>query len=58
MDLSQIRKNISENKYELRRQFLEDLTQILANSITYNGKAHRITEAAQKVLDIATQVKP
>ncbi|KAL3087271.1 hypothetical protein niasHT_020534 [Heterodera trifolii] len=55
MDLQQIRKNVSENKYELRRQFLEDLTQILANSITYNGAAHPITEAAQRMLQHATK---
>uniref|UniRef100_A0A914H2H9 Bromo domain-containing protein n=1 Tax=Globodera rostochiensis TaxID=31243 RepID=A0A914H2H9_GLORO len=55
MDLQQIRKNVSENKYELRRQFLEDLTQILANSITYNGPGHPITEAARRMLEHATK---
>ncbi|KAI1718220.1 bromodomain-containing protein [Ditylenchus destructor] len=54
MDLQQIRKNISDNKYELRRQFLEDLTLILMNSVTYNGPNHIITHAARHVLDIAT----
>lgn len=49
MDLQQIRKNISDNKYELRRQFLEDLTQIWVNSHTYNGAEHMITKSAKEV---------
>lgn len=49
MDLQQIRQNISSNHYELRKQFLGDLTQILANSHTYNGPDHIITKAAKEV---------
>lgn len=49
MDLQQIKKKISENKYELRKEFLADIKQMLDNSRLYNGDNHVITEAARKV---------
>lgn len=49
MDLQQIKKKISENKYELRRQFLYDIKLIMDNSILYNGGGHPITIAAKNV---------
>lgn len=49
MDLQQIRKNISANLYELRRQFLADIKQMLDNSRLYNGDNHIITKAARQV---------
>ncbi|CAK5089441.1 unnamed protein product [Meloidogyne enterolobii] len=55
MDLQQIRKNVANNKYELRQQFLSDLTQIIINSSTYNGPTHPITEAARKMVQYATK---
>uniref|UniRef100_A0A915DZF5 Bromo domain-containing protein n=1 Tax=Ditylenchus dipsaci TaxID=166011 RepID=A0A915DZF5_9BILA len=54
MDLQQVRKNIGDNKYELRRQFLEDLSLMLMNSHTYNGPASIITIAAKDILDLAS----
>ncbi|KAF7637197.1 Bromo domain-containing protein [Meloidogyne graminicola] len=55
MDLQQIRKNVANNKYELRQQFLSDLTQIIINSSTYNGPNHPITEAARKMVQYSTK---
>jgi transcription initiation factor TFIID subunit 1 len=55
MDLQQVRKNIAENRYDLRRQLIEDLMQILNNSRAYNGATHEITQAAQKIFDLATR---
>lgn len=49
MDLQQIKKKISENKYELRRQFLYDIKLIMDNSILYNGGGHPITITAKNV---------
>jgi transcription initiation factor TFIID subunit 1 len=49
MDLQQVRTRITENKYELRSQFLSDLGLILNNSTLYNGKIHPITNAATQV---------
>lgn len=57
MHLQQIRKNIFDNKYELRRQFLEDLTQIYVNSYTYNGAEHLITKSAKEVFIITQNFK-
>uniref|UniRef100_A0A1I8BD87 Bromo domain-containing protein n=1 Tax=Meloidogyne hapla TaxID=6305 RepID=A0A1I8BD87_MELHA len=68
MDLQLIRKNVGNNQYELRQQFLSgkrtvflklilflDLTQIIINSSTYNGPNHPITEAARKMVQYATK---
>jgi transcription initiation factor TFIID subunit 1 len=55
MDLQQIRKNITENKYELRHQFLADLKQMLDNSRLYNGDNHVITLAARKIFEMASR---
>ena len=49
MDLQQIRNKITENKYELRSQFMSDLALILNNSKKYNGVFNPITEAAKLV---------
>lgn len=49
MDLKKIRQNIISNGYVLRRQFLEDLTLMLKNSMTYNQANHPITIAARNV---------
>lgn len=49
MDLQQIKKKIDACKYELRREFLADIKQILDNSRIYNGDNHVITETARKV---------
>lgn len=53
-----IKKKISENKYELRRQFLADIKQMLDNSRVYNGDNHVITETARKVLFAVSGIKP
>ncbi|VBB26358.1 unnamed protein product [Acanthocheilonema viteae] len=53
MDLQQIKKKISENKYELRRQFLYDIKLIMDNSILYNGGGHPITITAKNVRHVA-----
>lgn len=50
MDLQQIRSRITENKYELRSQFVSDLGLIFKNSELYNGPLHPITMAAKKVI--------
>uniref|UniRef100_A0A914R5H1 Bromo domain-containing protein n=1 Tax=Parascaris equorum TaxID=6256 RepID=A0A914R5H1_PAREQ len=57
MDMQTIKKKISENKYELRRQFLADIKQMLDNSRVYNGDNHVITETARKVLFVNSGVK-
>lgn len=49
MDLQTIRTNITTNQYELRRQFLADIKQMLDNSRLYNGDTHPITGAARGV---------
>uniref|UniRef100_A0A0N5AW64 DUF3591 domain-containing protein n=1 Tax=Syphacia muris TaxID=451379 RepID=A0A0N5AW64_9BILA len=54
MDLQQIKKKISENKYELRKEFLADIKQMLDNSRLYNGDNHVITEAARKVFEVVS----
>ncbi|KHN84351.1 Transcription initiation factor TFIID subunit 1 [Toxocara canis] len=54
MDMQAIKKKISENKYELRRQFLADIKQMLDNSRVYNGDNHVITETARKVFEVAS----
>uniref|UniRef100_A0A9J2P0D5 Bromo domain-containing protein n=1 Tax=Ascaris lumbricoides TaxID=6252 RepID=A0A9J2P0D5_ASCLU len=54
MDMQTIKKKISENKYELRRQFLADIKQMLDNSRVYNGDNHVITETARKVFEVAS----
>ncbi|VDN01342.1 unnamed protein product [Thelazia callipaeda] len=56
MDLQQIKKKISENKYELRRQFLYDMKLIMDNSILYNGGAHPITITARNVFEMASRL--
>ncbi|CAD5206503.1 unnamed protein product [Bursaphelenchus okinawaensis] len=53
IDLQKIRKNINDNKYELRRQFMTDLVLMLDNAKKYNGPAHPITVAANKVFELA-----
>uniref|UniRef100_A0A158Q7Y4 DUF3591 domain-containing protein n=1 Tax=Elaeophora elaphi TaxID=1147741 RepID=A0A158Q7Y4_9BILA len=55
MDLQQIKKKISENKYELRRQFLYDIKLIMDNSILYNGGGHPITITAKNVFEMASR---
>lgn len=49
MNLKKILQNIHSNAYVLRRQFLEDLTLMLKNSMTYNQENHPITIAAKTV---------
>ncbi|VDK28099.1 unnamed protein product [Gongylonema pulchrum] len=51
MDLQTIKRKISENKYELRRQFLYDVKLIMDNSILYNGVNHPITTTAKNVIN-------
>uniref|UniRef100_A0AAF5PPD9 Bromodomain containing protein n=1 Tax=Wuchereria bancrofti TaxID=6293 RepID=A0AAF5PPD9_WUCBA len=55
MDLQQIKTKISENKYELRRQFLYDIKLIMDNSILYNGGGHSITITAKNVFEMASR---
>ncbi|VDO31629.1 unnamed protein product [Onchocerca flexuosa] len=55
MDLQQIKKKISENQYELRRQFLYDIKLIMDNSILYNGGGHPITIIAKNVFEMASR---
>lgn len=38
MDLSTIRDNLRQKKYQSREEFLSDISQIVENSKLYNGK--------------------
>lgn len=38
MDLSTIRDNLRQKKYQSREEFLSDISQIVENSRLYNGK--------------------
>ncbi|KAF8357351.1 taf-1 [Pristionchus pacificus] len=53
MDLQKIKMRISNNQYELRMAFLEDVKQMMENSLLYNGPNHVITETARRMFDIA-----
>ncbi|GMR42308.1 hypothetical protein PMAYCL1PPCAC_12503, partial [Pristionchus mayeri] len=52
MDLQKIKMKISKNEYELRKDFLADVKQMLDNSLLYNGPTHMITETAKRMFDI------
>jgi len=45
MDLSTMENKLKENKYPVIRDFMEDLDQIIENSIIFNGKDHPVTQA-------------
>ncbi|CAD6184372.1 unnamed protein product [Caenorhabditis auriculariae] len=53
MDLQKIKINISDQRYELRKVFLEDVKKMLDNSRLYNGDNHVITEAARQMFELA-----
>ncbi|CAB3407273.1 unnamed protein product [Caenorhabditis bovis] len=53
MDLQKIKKKISDQVYELRKDFLADVKQMLDNSRLYNGDNNIITVAAQQMLELA-----
>ncbi|GMT19156.1 hypothetical protein PFISCL1PPCAC_10453, partial [Pristionchus fissidentatus] len=53
MDLQRIKMKISNNQYELRKDFLSDMKQMLDNSLLYNGQQNLITETARRMFDIA-----
>ncbi|KAI6202978.1 Transcription initiation factor TFIID subunit 1 [Aphelenchoides besseyi] len=56
MDLQQVRNRINEYQYELRSQFLADLSLIVNNSEVYNGVTHPITVAAKTTCEIALRM--
>jgi len=49
MDLQTMREYIRQRRYTSREMFLEDLKQIVDNSIIYNGQQSAYTLAAQRM---------
>ncbi|KAK8374181.1 hypothetical protein O3P69_018916 [Scylla paramamosain] len=52
MDLSTIRDNLRQKKYQSREEFLSDISQIVENSKLYNGVKSTLTVTAQKMLEL------
>ncbi|XP_044017521.1 transcription initiation factor TFIID subunit 1-like isoform X2 [Aphidius gifuensis] len=52
MDLQTIRENLRQKKYLNRKEFLEDVNQIVENSTLYNGPKHVFTLTAQRMLNL------
>ncbi|KAG7166143.1 transcription initiation factor TFIID subunit 1-like, partial [Homarus americanus] len=52
MDLSTIRDNLRQKKYQSREEFLSDISQIVENSRLYNGVKSTLTVTAQKMLEL------
>ncbi|XP_076037164.1 transcription initiation factor TFIID subunit 1-like [Oratosquilla oratoria] len=52
MDLSTIRDNLRQKKYQSREEFLCDISQIVENSRLYNGVKSTLTVTAQKMLEL------
>jgi bromodomain-containing factor 1 len=45
MDLSTMETKLKEGQYTVVREFMEDLDQIVTNSVIFNGKEHLVTQA-------------
>ncbi|KAK7072813.1 Transcription initiation factor TFIID subunit 1 [Halocaridina rubra] len=52
MDLSTIRDNLRQKKYQSREEFLSDISLIVENSKLYNGSKSTLTVTAQKMLEL------
>ncbi|XP_068208830.1 transcription initiation factor TFIID subunit 1 [Palaemon carinicauda] len=52
MDLSTIRDNLRQKKYQSREEFLGDISLIVENSKLYNGSKSTLTVTAQKMLEL------
>lgn len=55
MDLQTIRENIRQRKYRSRKDFLEDVHQIVQNSSTFNGPDSSFTINAGKMLNLCVK---
>ncbi|KAK3914724.1 Transcription initiation factor TFIID subunit 1 [Frankliniella fusca] len=55
MDLQTIRENIRQRKYKSRKDFLEDVHQIVQNSTTFNGPDSPFTVNAGKMLNLCVK---
>lgn len=55
MDLQTVRENIRQKKYQSRKDFLEDVHQIVQNSTTFNGPQSPFTINAGKMLDLCVR---
>ncbi|XP_018009322.1 transcription initiation factor TFIID subunit 1 [Hyalella azteca] len=52
MDLSTMRENLRQRKYQSREEFLSDVSQIVENSKKYNGEASTLTVTAGRMLEL------
>ncbi|XP_014237505.1 transcription initiation factor TFIID subunit 1 [Trichogramma pretiosum] len=53
IDLETIQKNVEAHKYQSRKEFLNDIQQILINCRIYNGESSSLTKNAEAVVKAA-----
>ena len=53
MDIQSIRKKVRDKEYSCREAFLNDVNQMVENSILYNGINSVLTETAKKMYELA-----
>ena len=56
MDLQTMRKNVKDNRYSCRAEFLKDVEQIVFNSTKYNGPNHVLTATANQMKKVCEDI--
>ncbi|PVD34224.1 hypothetical protein C0Q70_05490 [Pomacea canaliculata] len=52
MDLATLLKNVQDNKYNTREQFMKDVQLLYTNSLSYNGPDSSFTQTAKRMIEV------